>query len=126
MRKHVFKTVTSVCALAILAGCSSGQQQVSYKANVKPIIDKHCAECHLPGGTGAEKTGFLVDSYDNFMKGTKFGPVVVAGDAPSSSLYRLVSGKVHKSIRMPHSKEPMSEQEISAIENWINQGALNN
>ncbi len=126
MRKHVFKTFTAVCAIAIISGCSSEQQPVSYKTDIKPIIDKHCAECHLPGGTGAEQTKFLVDSYDNLMKGTKFGPVIVAGDALSSSLYRLVSGKVHKSIQMPHSKEPMSAQETGAIEKWINQGALNN
>ncbi len=125
MKKRNLYLFASVCAVAIMSGCGS-EQQISYKSNIKPILDKHCAECHLKVGTGAEKTQFLVDSYDNLMKGTKFGPVIVAGDSLSSSLYRLVSGKVDKSIQMPHSKGPMTASEISAIEKWIDQGALNN
>jgi hypothetical protein len=125
MKKRNLKLYASIFAAVIISGCGS-EQQVSYKSSIKPILDKHCAECHLKGGTGAEATQFLVDSYDNIMKGTKFGPVVVAGDSLSSSLYRLVSGKVDKSIQMPHSKGPMTAEEISAIEKWIDQGALNN
>ncbi len=125
MKKHNLYLFASICTAAILSGCGS-ERQVTYKSDIKPILDKHCAECHLPGGTGAVKTQFLVDSYDSLMKGTKFGPVVVAGDSLSSSLYRLVSGKVDKSIQMPHSKGPMTTSEIAAIEKWIDQGALNN
>jgi hypothetical protein len=124
MKKHHLY-IASLCTAAVLTGCGS-EQQVSYKASIKPILDTHCAECHLKDGTGAVATGFLVDTYDNVMKGTKFGPVVVAGDSLSSSLYRLVSGKVDKSIQMPHSKGPMKPEEITAIEKWIDQGALNN
>jgi hypothetical protein len=125
MKKCKFNLYASICAAVIISGCGS-EQQFSYKSDIKPILDLHCAECHLKGGTGAEATKFLVDSYDNVMKGTKFGPVVVAGDSLSSSLYRLVSGKVDKSIQMPHSKGPMTADEITAIEKWIDQGALNN
>ncbi len=125
MKKSNLYLLASICTAAILSGCGS-EQKVTYKSNIKPILDRHCAECHLPGGTGAVKTQFLVDSYDNLMKGTKFGPVIVAGDSLSSSLYRLVSGKVDKSIQMPHSKGPMTASEIAAIEKWIDQGALNN
>lgn len=125
MIKRNLNLLTSICMAAIISGCSS-EQQVSYKSSIKPILDKHCAECHLLGGAGAEATNFLVDTYDNLMKGTKFGPVIMSGDALSSSLYRLVSGKVDKSIQMPHSREPMITDEIAAIEKWIDQGALNN
>jgi hypothetical protein len=52
--------------------------------------------------------------------------VVVAGDPLSSSLYRLVAGKVDPSIRMPHGKESLSQEEIATIEQWIEQGANNN
>ena len=125
MKKINLKLFASICAAVIISGCGS-EQQISFKSNIKPILDLHCAECHLEGGTGANATQFLVNSYDNVMKGTKFGPVVVAGDSLSSSLYRLVSGKVDKSIQMPHSKGPMTAEEITAIEKWIDQGALNN
>ena len=60
------------------------------------------------------------------MKGTQYGPVIVAGDSASSTLYRLVAGKVDKSIQMPHGKEKLSSAEVATIENWIDQGAKNN
>lgn len=60
------------------------------------------------------------------MKGTKLGPVVVAGDPLSGNLYRMVSGKVDKSIQMPHGKNALENNEITTIEAWIQQGAANN
>ncbi|NCF82564.1 MAG: hypothetical protein GWP74_13240, partial [Proteobacteria bacterium] len=66
-----------------------------------------------------------VDSHELVMKGTRFGPVIVPGDPLSSSLYRLVAGKVDASIRMPHGKEKLSDKEIEAVESWIAQGAKN-
>jgi hypothetical protein len=48
-----------------------------------------------------------MDSYDNFMKGTKFGEVIIPGSAITSTLYLLVAGK-------------------TVIKTWIDQGAKNN
>lgn len=118
--------VLPAVAVTLLFGCSSAPPPVSYSADVKPLIDKYCVECHVPGGEGAQASGFVADSYDAVMKGTKYGPVVVAGDPLSSSFYRLVAGKVDPSIQMPHGKEALSEQEIATIEGWIEQGANNN
>jgi hypothetical protein len=117
--------LASVCTSVLLTGCSS-ETSISFSADVKPILDKRCAECHLEGGKGAKASKFLVDSYANLMKGTQYGPVIVKGDPLSSSLYRMVSGKVDKAIQMPHSKEPLPSTEIATIENWISQGAQNN
>ena len=118
--------VLPALAVTLLVGCSSAPPPVSYSANVKPLIDKYCVECHVPGGEGAQASGFVADTYDAVMKGTKYGPVVVAGDPLSSSFYRLVAGKVDPSIQMPHGKEALSEQEVATIERWIEQGANNN
>ena len=108
----------------LVAGCSSGPS-VGFKKDVQPILNKYCAECHPAQGEGVQKSGFQVDSYESVMKGTKLGPVVVAGDSTSSSLYRLVAGKVHKSIQMPHGENPLTAAEIATIEHWIDQGAKN-
>jgi hypothetical protein len=122
------RTVT--CTLAIFAillvGCSTGPTEVSFKNDIKPLLDKYCAECHFQGGDGVKASGFNTETYDSIMKGTKFGPVVVANDPLSSSLYRLLAGKVAPSIRMPHNKEPLLQEEILKIELWIKQGAKNN
>ncbi|EGV28728.1 hypothetical protein ThidrDRAFT_3506 [Thiorhodococcus drewsii AZ1] len=112
-----------VLPLAMCLSACGQQPNVTFKKDVQPILNTHCAECHLKGGQGFEASGFLVESYESVMKGTKFGPVVVAGDPLSSSLYRLVAGEVDQSIRMPHGKDPISETQIATIEQWIEQGA---
>lgn len=116
----------SVFSTILLAACGAEQASVSFQTDVQPLIGKYCSECHVPGGDGAVKSGFVVESYATVMKGTKYGPVVVASDPLSSSLYRLVAGKVDPSIQMPHGKEALAPEEIATIERWIEQGAKDN
>lgn len=111
---------------AVLSVACSSQHKPGYTADVRPILDKHCAECHMPDAEGAQKSGFQIDSYASIMKGTKFGPVIVPGAAESSTLYILVAGKADPKINMPHGKAPLSEAEIETIRLWIDQGALDN
>jgi len=120
----IWYVAIGVPAVVLLSGF--GQKDVSYSKEVQPILQERCAECHLNGGQGHEASGFLIESYDSLMQGTQFGPVVVPGDSISSSLYRLVAGEVHRSIRMPHRKEPVGDRELAKIERWIEQGAQNN
>ena len=60
------------------------------------------------------------------MKGTKFGPVIVAGDSFNSTLIVLVEGRADPSIAMPHEGPGLSKDEIEALKSWIDQGALDN
>ena len=118
--------LVSVFSTMLLVGCGAQEATVSFQNDVQPLISKYCSECHVPGGDGAVKSGFVIDTYASVMKGTKYGPVVVAGDPLSSSLYRLVAGKVDPSIQMPHGKEALAPEEIVTIERWIEQGAKDN
>ena len=118
--------LVSVLSTMLLAGCGAEQATVSFQTDVKPLFGKYCTECHVPGGDGTAQSGFVIESYTSIMKGTKYGPVVVAGDPLSSSLYRLVAGKVDPSIQMPHGKAAMAPEEITTIEQWIEQGAKDN
>jgi hypothetical protein len=51
---------------------------------------------------------------------------VVAGDAASSLLWNKVSGVDLCGQRMPLNRPPLLRDEIDAIQDWINAGALNN
>jgi mono/diheme cytochrome c family protein len=113
--------IVSLAAL-LASGCST-EKRTGFITDVKPILDNYCAECHTPGGAGTLESGFLVDSYASVMQGTKYGPVVEPGSAESSSLYRLIAGKVDPSIRMPHGDRQMTGEEIETIRLWIDQGA---
>ena len=120
--KHHQFALLLACSTVLIVGCSM-ESQLGYKSDIQPLMDKYCSECHKQDGEGALASGFVTDSYDSTMQGTKYGPVVVPGDPLSSSLYRLVSGKVHSSIRMPHGKDALADEEIVKIEQWIQQGA---
>ena len=48
--------------------------------------------CHQPGGEGFNVSGFDLTTYEGLMKGTKYGPMVIAGKPDDSNLFRLVNG----------------------------------
>ncbi len=113
-------------ALAVLLLTACAQRQVSFKADVQPILKKHCEECHREGGEGQQKSGLLLSSYESLMKGTRFGPVVKPGDNLTSVLVMLVEGRADPSIKMPHGRRPLSAEEIALVRGWVEQGARNN
>ena len=118
-----------ISAAAItLGGCGKEpQREVSFAKDIRPIIDANCIQCHATGGQGYEASGLNMESYESLMKGTKFGPVIKAGDALSSTLMILIDGRADPSINMPHGdNEPLSGEQIKLFEQWINQGAKNN
>ncbi|MFZ0106596.1 MAG: c-type cytochrome domain-containing protein [Thiobacillus sp.] len=123
LKRPVFLTLSAATLAALLGGC--GDKPLTYQADIKPILDANCVACHVPGGTGYDQTGLQLDSYDAVMKGTKLGPVVVAGSSVSSTLYRLVSGQADPSIRMPHGQGALPDADVSKIAAWIDQGAKN-
>ncbi|MBP7203860.1 MAG: hypothetical protein KBA32_11725 [Propionivibrio sp.] len=124
MKSAILQTsLLSVCAL-LLSACA--EKEVSFKADIQPILVKNCLECHAAGGAGAEKSGLLMSSYEDLMKGTRFGAIVKPGDALTSALIMLVEGRVDPSIRMPHHKEPLNKDQIAQLRAWVEQGAKNN
>lgn len=120
-----------VLGLGLLAGCSKEQSNkpVSFQKDVHPILKASCAECHTaPSGEGYQKSGLAVGTYEELMKGTKMGPVIIPGQSLNSSLNRLVEGRpgVDPSIQMPHGKVKLPEEKLVIIRQWVDQGAKNN
>ena len=112
--------------LIALAGCK-GEEKVSFSQDVKPIIDKYCIECHQAGGEGLAASGFNLENHAGVMKGTKHGPMVIAGDSSGSNMLVLMEGRADPSISMPHGKmEGASSKELETLRFWIDQGAKNN
>jgi mono/diheme cytochrome c family protein len=91
---------------------------VSFQANVLPIFEQHCVECH---GDERSEEGLKLVRYRTVMGGSQNGPVVVAGDPDGSYLLEMiVSGK------MPKEGPPLSDTEIEIIHAWIEAGAQEN
>ncbi|MBR9971278.1 c-type cytochrome domain-containing protein [Magnetospirillum sulfuroxidans] len=122
--------ITTIAAAA-LAVCLATpafakQEPVSFAEDIQPILQIRCAVCHQPGGDGLEKSGLDMTSYEGLMKGTKHGPMIVAGDPVTSNLMVLIDGKADKSLQMPHGKKKLSSCDRDLIRKWIKQGAKNN
>jgi hypothetical protein len=120
-------TTTMLALMLIaLAGCKS-EEKASFSQGVKPIIDKYCIECHQTGGEGLAASGFNMENYAGVMKGTKHGPMVIAGDSAGSNMLVLMEGRADPSISMPHGKmEGANSKELETLRLWIDQGAKNN
>jgi len=123
-------SVVSLILLSLyaLSGCdkSPEQQKISFAAQVKPILAANCLSCHNQQGDGYKKSGLSMETYADLMKGTRFGPVIIPGNAVASNLVILIDGKA-PDIKMPHGSLlilPKSERDL--IKLWINQGAMNN
>ena len=131
----LLKTTTALATAILLTCVGCGQREVSYSQDVFPIVWEHCAECHSGGGEGESASGFSVATYEDLMKGTQYGQVIVPDSAISSTLYHMISGTVDPSIEMPpHAPdalaegrgEPLTEEQIQTVRTWIDQGAQNN
>lgn len=131
--KSMLRLVLLFLPVVVLSGCGRGE--VSFADDINPVFQKHCVSCHSETGEGATASAYLMTDYNNVMKGTAHGSVVVPGSRMSSSLYLVVAGKTAPEIRMPpHNDESFAEgrgvmlsaDTIEMIGLWIDQGAKNN
>ncbi len=121
-------TLSWFVAPFFLVGCGNEKPQpTSYVQDVQPILQQYCIECHNQDGVGFKTSGLDMSSYQNLMKGTKFGPIIKAGDSASSTLVILVEGRADPSLKMPHGeRDSLTTGQIQKIRQWIDQGALQN
>ncbi|MDH3372576.1 MAG: hypothetical protein OEM85_04290, partial [Gammaproteobacteria bacterium] len=73
-----------------LFGC---ERPVSFAADIQPLLSESCGNCHDRTGEGSVASGFSINNYDEVMKGTELGPVVIPGSSESSNLYRVIAAK---------------------------------
>lgn len=128
---------------ASLPGCARGPacgpgpkgeeclDRTYFRAAVVPLLEKHCAVCHVPGGlawgsTGLELTGegawdSLVNTASNEMAVTRTPMLRVKPGQPESSyLYIKISQSVPPyGSRMPLADYTLTGAEIGAFRTWI-------
>lgn len=112
--------VVAAVGTLVLGGC---ERQLSYARDIHPILEEHCLECHQPGGIGYRRSGLDMGTYENLMRGTKYGAVIVPGDSFDSVLIELVEHRAHLSINMPYHRARLPQRETKVLKTWIDQGA---
>lgn len=118
-------------AAALAVGLGSGvvsaaelppasDKQVDFKADIWPIFQARCVECH---GPEKKKSGLRMHTKEEAMKGGTEGPMVVAGKSAESLLVQLIAGTNENFDKMPPEGDPLTDEQIGLVRAWIDQGA---
>ena len=87
---------------------------------VRAIFAHNCYQCHAEN----KKKGELVlENKEGVFKGGESGPVIVAGNAKESELYRRITLPPDADGVMPKKGKTLKKHEISLIKMWIDEGA---
>src|SRR3954465_12644606 len=108
----------TVCSLiALLGSVPLSARELTFEADVRPILKTHCFDCHgegekLKGGVDLRLRHLMVE------KTTDDGPVLAPGKPKASRLVQLV-----KSGEMPKGDKKLTAKEVAVIEAWGASGA---
>ena len=103
-----------------ISSCNLQQEKVSYNQHIRPILNKNCLACH--GGVKKE-SGFSLLFEEEAKSANESGKLaIVPGDARHSEMIRRITSD-DPDLCMPPEGDPLSEEEITLLKKWINQGA---
>lgn len=96
-------------------------EAVVYTQLVKPILTQRCVSCH---NAEKQKGKLRLDAPNFILAGGEEGPVLAAGKPGESELIkRLLLDTSDEHHMPPKGKTPLTENEISLLHWWIQQGA---
>ncbi len=94
--------------------------EISYNAHIRPIINNKCITCH--GGV-KKAAGLSFLFREEALGETESGlPAIIPGDAKNSELVKRIRHH-DPELRMPLEADPLLEEEIELISQWIDEGA---
>lgn len=89
-------------------------------AAVKPVLEKHCLQCH---NARRNYAGLRIDTREMLLKGGQHGPAVVPGQPDQSPLYLTSNLPAGAPGAMPPGGPRMSGAELALLREWIEGGA---
>ncbi len=128
-RRVCLRILLFVALLAVGGAGSSAQEsepaakeaseRVGYLDDVQPILATHCFRCH----SDQKQEGDLrLDQRIYLDRGGHTGNPLVADTLEQSELYVRITSP-DDTLRMPKESDPLSDQEIKVLTQWIQQGA---
>jgi len=119
-----------VPAQAKPAAPAKPSDKIDFAAQVWPILEKSCVECHAAphvdsdGKRTRPKGNVVLDGKDGITTSKK-GKLVVASKPGDSLLYEAITRPADAKKRMPPAKkaDPLAKEQIEIIRKWIEQGA---
>ncbi len=91
-----------------------------FETKIRPLLSQACYDCHSESRKKS-KGGLFLDRRESLLIGGESGPSLVPGKADQSLIIRAVRYQ-DPDLQMPPD-QPLSEQQIVDLEQWIDQGA---
>ena len=91
-----------------------------FETKIRPVLVENCYKCH---SADSEKIrgGFLLDSKPAMLSGGDSGPAIIPGDVEGSRLIQMI--RQHPDFESMPPKTKLAQNQIEAIERWIEIGA---
>ena len=112
----------TLCPSGGIASNVLGAEPVDYVRQVKPLLEKHCYECH---GPDRQESELRLDTVAFALEGGNLGAVVEPGKSGESLLLAAVQGVSDDVQRMPpeDEAEALPAAAIALLKRWIDGGA---
>ena len=107
------KKLLVLLLLGVFCGKAFCQNETTYYADVAPILEKNCVECHRTGGIGP----FPLTTYENVAKRAKF-------IAKVTETRYMPPFRADLSFQRYANERGLTEEEIATIGEWVRGGAL--
>lgn len=108
------------CSVLFCQHASFAADPVSFRRDVAPLLLENCVACH---GAKRAEAGYRVDTYAQLLKKGDSGALPVGrGEGEAGELLRRLETSVEFE-RMPAESEPLAEEQIQIIADWIAAGA---
>ena len=94
---------------------------VDFSLDIRPLLAEQCFRCHGPD-EGTRASGLRLDVYSGAIQERDGIRAVTPGSPETSELIARVRAD-NPARRMPLGGDPLSEQQIRLLEEWISEGA---
>jgi hypothetical protein len=124
------RTLALLTLLSASSAFAAVDHEAAFKADIAPILEKSCANCHDPkkAKNGKVKSGFDSSSLKSIVKGGKeLGEGITWGDVSKSSLYKTINLSAtspEDDMAMPPKKSheknpPLTKEQVAKIKAFI-------
>ena len=122
------RTLYSILGVGVLASVAvvllifpgDKNESISFNQDVRPILNENCLVCH--GGVRQSGQFSMLFASDAFLDTESGKPAIIPGHPDSSELMMRILDEDPEE-RMPLEADPLSEEDIQILEQWIEEGA---
>lgn len=106
---------------ALFAEDANSKDQAFFESKIRPILVKHCLDCHS-AEAGLAEGNLRLDSRAAIRKGGDRGPAVVPFKPEESWLLKAISHSDPK-LKMPPKEDRLADSVVADFKTWIKLGA---